>query len=367
MKTAVATICTATTIALVPGGALAFTQLWNHARVTVTAAPNPGPADGSNGWQLPSGSGQGPSQNRAAGDVTSGTPVAAQPGVVMIDTALPGGEGAGTGIVVNSNGTILTNYHVVADSTSIRVSASDGRTYRGQVVGFDESHDVAVVKVSGATDLQAARFDTTPQVGEAVTAVGQGGGKGILYRTSGRVTANNQQITASDDGSGWNSERLTGLLQTDAQIVPGYSGGPLFDADGEVIGMDTAASSSTPITGYAMTSSTALFYAHQITAGTKTATNHIGARAALGVAISTRAQQPGAAIVQVTPGSAASRAGIMAGDTIVALGGRQVSTGSALGDLIDRYYPGQRVSVGWIDASGVSHSATVTLDTAQSN
>ncbi len=404
MKTFIATISAATAVAIVPAGVVAYTHPWNDYRVSVAAAPvqpptsgnssdnsNGSSSDGSNGsssngssgqdgsqlpqygggWWGQNGNGSNGSGNGSSSATTSGTAISSRQGVVMIDTVLNGGEGAGTGIVLNSNGTILTNYHVVADSTSIRVTAADGKTYTGKVVGFDESHDIAVVKISGATNLTAAKFDTTPTVGEAVTAVGQGGGQGTLYKTSGSITASNQQITASDDSSGSNSEQLTGLLQTNAQIVPGYSGGPLFDADGEVVGMDTAASSSTPIVGYAITSSTALSYANQITSGTKTTTNHIGSRAALGVGISTQTssygQSSGAAVVQVTTGSAADKAGIVAGDTITSIGGKQVSDGSALGDLIDAYYPGQQVSVGWVDAQGASHTATVTLGTATTN
>lgn len=394
MKTAVAAISAATALTAVPAGVLAYAQPWKDYRVTVAQAPVASPSTGSNGssgssgsgssgqdgsqvpqygggWWGQNGSGNGSGSNGSSTSATtSGTAVSSssQPGVVMIDTVLPGGEGAGSGIVLSSSGTILTNYHVVAGSTSIRVTAADGKAYTGTVIGFDESHDIAVVKISGATNLTAATFDTTPDVGEAVTAVGQGGGQGTLYKTSGTVTASNQQITASDDGSGSNSETLTGLLKTDAQIVPGYSGGPLFDGDGEVIGMDTAASSSTPITGYAITSSTALSYANLITAGTKTATNHIGTRAALGVGISTQATgSSGASVVQVTSGSAADKAGITQGDTIISVAGRQVADGSTLGDLIDRYYPGQQVNVGWVDAAGASHTATVTLGTAQTN
>ncbi|GAB3581577.1 S1C family serine protease [Calidifontibacter terrae] len=392
MKTAVVAISAATALAVVPAGAVAYAQPWNNYHVTVAAAPaqptpstsngSSGSSSGSSGSSGQDGSqvpqygggwwgqngGQGSNGSSSAGATTSGTAVSSQQGVVMIDTVLNGGEGAGTGIVLNSNGTILTNYHVVADSTSIRVTAADGKTYTGKVVGFDEAHDIAVVKISGATNLTAAKFDTTPTVGESVTAVGQGGGLGSLYKTSGSVTASNQQITASDDSSGSNSETLTGLLQTNAQIVPGYSGGPLFDAQGEVIGMDTAASSSTPITGYAITSANALSYANLITSGTKTTSNHLGSRAALGVGISTQTQQStGAAVMQVTTGSAAQKAGITAGDTIISLGGKQVADGGSLGDLINRYYPGQQVSVGWVDANGASHTATVTLGTATTN
>src|SRR5579875_1231429 len=200
--------------------------------------------NGSTGNGSSSGNGSsggfGPWSQTASSQV-SGTPVSSWPGVVMIDTVLTNGEGAGTGIVLTSGGIVLTNYHVVAGSTSIRVKAANGQAYTAKVLGSDETHDIAVIQLQGASGLKTASLDTGKAlVGEKVTAVGQGGGLDTLYKTSGSITATGQQITASDEGSGSNAETLTGLLQTNAQIVPGYSGGPLVDSDGQVIGIDTA-------------------------------------------------------------------------------------------------------------------------------
>jgi S1-C subfamily serine protease len=294
----------------------------------------------------------------------------------MVDTVLANGEGAGTGIVLTSNGVVLTNYHVVEGSTSIRVKASNGSTYTAKVLGTDEKHDVAAIQLEGASGLKTASLDTGAAVlGEKVTAVGQGGGQGTLYKTGGSVTATNKKITASDDGSGASSETLKGLLETNAQIVPGYSGGPLVNSDGQVIGLDTAASSGTPATGYAIPISSALKIATQIESGSKSASVHIGARAALGVEISTQSssnygyagQASGASVVGTTQGSAAAAVGIAAGSTITAINGTQVASPTSLTNVLDTKYPGDKVSVSWTDAQGQSHTATVTLGSSPQN
>jgi len=334
---------------------------------------------GSSGDSGSGGYGFGPWSQTSSSQV-SGTPVSSWPGVVMVDTVLTNGEGAGTGIVLTSGGIVLTNYHVVEGSTSIRVKAGNGKSYTAKVIGSDETHDIAVIKLQGASGLKTASLDTSTAIlGEKVTAVGQGGGLGKLYRTKGSVTATNQQITASDEGSGANSETLKGLLQTNAQIVPGYSGGPLVDSDGEVIGIDTAASSGTPVTGYAIPISSAIKIANQIEAGTRSATVHIGARAALGVEISTQSstgygygygsggQTSGAAVVGTLSGGPAAGAGITAGSTITRIDGTTVIGAGTLTDVLETKYPGDKVSVTWVDAQGASHTATVTLGTSPEN
>ncbi len=386
---------------LIPVGAFAAGQsMADHVTVsgaapsvTIPSSPSPAPSspstgsssNGNNGYGSSSGGSNGGGSNgsgsssdgngtnpwkQATTSQTSGTPVSSWPGVVMVDTVLPAGEGAGSGIVLTSDGIVLTNYHVVDGSTAIRVQASNGSTYTAKVLGFDESHDVSLIKLEGASGLQPASLDTGSAVlGEKVTAVGQGGGKGTLYKTGGSVIGTDQQITASDGGSGASPERLTGLLETNAQIVPGYSGGALINADGQVIGMDTAASSSTPITGYAIPTSAAMKIATRIEDGAKSSTVHIGKRAALGVEISTQSRTNGygASVVGVTNGGAAAAAGITGDSTITAIDGKQVTTPTALTDVLDQKYPGDKASVTWTDAQGQSHTATVTLGTSPAN
>lgn len=326
------------------------------------------------------GNGFGPWSQAATNDRVSGTPVSSWPGVVMVDTILPNGEGAGTGTVLTSGGVVLTNYHVVEGSTSIRVKAANGSTYTAKVLGSDQTHDIAVIQLEGASGLQTASLDTgAALLGEKVTAVGQGGGLGTLYKTSGSVTATNQEITASGDGGSAASETLRGLLETNAQIVPGYSGGPLVDSGGQVIGMDTAASSGTPVIGYAIPISSAVKVANQIESGTRSSSVHIGPRAALGVEVSTQSSNDfgygsggspapsGASIVATTSKSAAAAAGITAGSTITGIDGKRVTGATTLTNVLETKYPGDKVSVTWTDAQGQSHTATVTLRPSPEN
>src|SRR6202011_639954 len=155
---------------------------------------------------------------------------------------------AGTGIVLTSNGEVLTNNHVIQGATSIKVTdVGNGQTYTATVVGYDASHDVAVLQLQNASGLTTASLgnSSSVQAGDNVVALGNAGGTGGTPSVAtGTVTALNQSITASDQASGV-SEQLTGLIQTNANIQPGDSGGPLVNSYGQVIGMDTAAS-----TGY---------------------------------------------------------------------------------------------------------------------
>ena len=171
------------------------------------------------------------------------------PGLVDVTSTL-GLEGAtamGTGIVLTSNGEILTNNHVVNGATSVSVrDIGNNKTYKATVVGYDESHDVAVLQLSGASGLTTATTGNSSavKVGDNVVGLGNAGGAGGTPSVApGTVTALNQSITASDEGSG-SSEQLSGLLETNANIQPGDSGGPLVNSYGQIIGMDTAASSS---------------------------------------------------------------------------------------------------------------------------
>ncbi|MBB4683089.1 S1C family serine protease [Amycolatopsis jiangsuensis] len=176
------------------------------------------------------------------------------PGIVDVNTELgyQGAAAAGTGIVLTGDGEVLTNNHVVEGATSIQVTdIGDGRTYTASVLGYDRSHDVAVLKLAGASGLATEKIGDSSKVasGDAVVGIGNAGGTGGEPAVApGRVRALNQSITASDESSG-SSEKLTGLIQVDANIQSGDSGGPLANADGEVIGVDTAASAGYQFNG----------------------------------------------------------------------------------------------------------------------
>jgi S1-C subfamily serine protease len=296
-----------------------------------------------------------------------------------------GASSAGTGIVLTSDGEVLTNNHVAEGATSIKATdVGNGRTYTAKVVGYDASHDVAVLQLQGASGLTTASIGSSSTVtaGDKVTGLGNAGGKGGTPSVaSGTVTALNQSITASDELSG-TSERLTGLIQTNANIQPGDSGGALVNSFGQVIGMNTAASSGyqfQAMTGqeqaYAIPINEALSIASQIEKGVSSGDVHIGATAFLGVGLSGSQSgfggfgngngngNSGAVVGQVVSGSPAAKAGLTEGDEITSIGGQQVSAAEDVAHALVKHHPGDSVSVTWLDQTGQSHTANVTLAT----
>ncbi|WEO76278.1 trypsin-like peptidase domain-containing protein [Cryobacterium sp. SO2] len=296
-------------------------------------------------------------------------------GVVVIDTVLDyeSAAAAGTGLILTSDGRILTNNHVVEGATSITVTVvSTGVEYTAEVVGTDATDDIAVLELVDASGLTVADLDTTGDVavGDAVTGVGNAGGTGDLTAAAGTVLSLEQSITAQDsDGS--DAEDLTGLIEVDADIESGESGGPLYDADGEVIGIDTAASSGTTnITGYAIPIEDALEIVDAIDAavatGVDTDTITVGYPAFLGIGLGaasgTTASSTDAALVAgVIADTPAESIGLAAGDTIIAVDGIAVATATALSAALAGYNPGDTVTIDWVDAAGAAHSASATL------
>ena len=285
-------------------------------------------------------------------------------------------------MVLTSTGEVLTNNHVVAGATSIRVrDIGNGRTYVARVVGYSDSNDVAVLQLAGASGLATVSIGNSATVvaGQNVVALGNAEGKGGSPAVAtGRVTGTGDAIIAEDQGDGV-QEHLTGMIRTDASIEPGDSGGPLVDSAGKVIGMDTAASSSSS-TGYGTTSaetttafsipiSRAISIAQQIESGVASSTVHIGPTAFLGVEVSPSQAGAGAfgqassgvVIAGIVPGTAAARAALSEGDTIISVGGHQISSDSDLQKVIEQYHPGDRVSVEWANQFGQTQTATVTL------
>ncbi|WP_410785471.1 S1C family serine protease [Kribbella sp. C-35] len=167
------------------------------------------------------------------------------PGLVDVNTVLgyENARAAGTGIVLTSDGEVLTNHHVIEGATSITVTdVGNGKTYSASVVGYDEEHDIAVLKLKDASGLQTAKTGNSDQVklGDQVVGVGNAGGDGgEPSYAAGKVTGLNQSITATDE-NGQDPENLENLIQTDANIQAGDSGGPLVNANGEVVGVDVA-------------------------------------------------------------------------------------------------------------------------------
>lgn len=184
------------------------------------------------------------SSSSEASDGGSSFLTSVERGVVDINVGLNGsGSAAGTGIVLTSTGEVLTNNHVIEDATTIKaVDVGNGRTYTATVVGADKADDLAVLQLQGAARLQKVRTGDSSKVAvrDYVTAVGNAGGAGgIPSAAVGFVTALNQSITAQDEVTGA-SEQLSGLIQIDAAVQAGDSGGPLISANGDVIAIDTA-------------------------------------------------------------------------------------------------------------------------------
>ena len=327
------------------------------------------PADGGSGNQGPSSGGSPFGSGPTGSDTSSPTALATedqQIGVVDIVTVLGyrNGEAAGTGMVLTSHGEILTNNHVIQGATKVTVTVvSTGRTYTASVVGTDPSDDVAVLQLDHASGLQVADFsDREASIGEAVTAVGNAGGSGgTPSAVSGTVTALDQSITATDE-TGSNPERLTGLIETDADVQAGDSGGPLYDtASGQIIGMDTAASTGGQVDGYAIPIASAQSIAGKITSGVDSATIHQGLPAFLGVSVSSAAGTNGAAIAGVVSGGPADSAGLAAGDVITAVGRTAIGSADDLTGVLAGHDPGDTVSVTWTDSAGTTRTAPITL------
>lgn len=329
-------------------------------------------SSGSSGSTSPSSSGGSSSGSASAASIASKV----DPGLVDVNTTLSYEqvEGAGTGMVLTSNGVVLTNNHVVEGETSISVTdIGNGKTYGATVVGYDRALDVAVLQLTNTSGLSTVTLSSSaPSTGEQVVAVGNAGGKGgTPSYAAGTITATNQSITASDAATGA-SEQLTGLVETDAGIVPGDSGGPLVNSSGQVLAMDTAAAQGFSFQtqgtqGYAIPIGNAASTAREILDGASSSTVHVGATAFLGVSVEsaqdsgTGTGSSGALIASVVQSGPAANAGLIAGDTITSLDGSSVSSPEALTIAMITQKPGNTVQVGYIDSSGQQETASVQL------
>jgi S1-C subfamily serine protease len=302
-------------------------------------------------------------------------------GVVDIDTKLQyqNAAAAGTGMILTADGQVLTNNHVVEGATSIKVTVvSTGKTYSAVVLGTDPTDDVALLKMQDASGLQTVDLGTSSglNVGDVVTSVGNAQGVGGTPTVaSGTITGLDQDITASDP-NGANAEQLNGLIETNANMQPGMSGGPLYDNDGKVVGMNTAGSSSGPRRrrggtpaasgdNYAIPVDHALAIVKQIQSGQETDTIHIGYDGFLGVEVSQdTSSTPGAVISQILDGTPAANTDLQAGDVITGIDDTKVTDAASLGTVMDAHKPGDSVKVTWVDTDGKQQTATVTLATA---
>ena len=334
-----------------------------------------------------------------------------KPGLVVINTALQydSEAAAGTGMVINADGLILTNNHVIEDSTKITATvASTGKTYPATVVGYDQTGDVALLQLQHASGLATVPIGDSASVtaGAAVVALGNAEGRGTITAKPGQVTALNQTITAGEEGGSTASETLRGMIQTNADIVPGDSGGPLASSAG-VIGMDTAGNEGNDqqaSTGFAIPINTALSVARQIAEGHASSTVTIGYPPFVGIFTGSgsdsspqaQAQQEqqqnggssggtgttprcytsnsgltvpqaiapvssGALIIGTICGSPAASAGMTGGAVITGVNGQAVGSPDDLRRILSRFHPGEAISVTWVSPSGQRDTSSLQL------
>ena len=351
-----------------------------------TAAPT-APADpgtGSGGGGSGSGSGAPRSWSEVAATINVG--------VVDIQSLLAGGVGAGTGMILTEDGEVLTNNHVVEDAEAIEVTlVTTGDTYEAEIVATDPTHDVALLKLQGASGLTPIPLGDSDevQVGDEIAAIGNAGGKGgDPTVATGNVVGLHRQITASDQMGG-DVQTLTDMIQVDANVVPGDSGGPLVSSDAKVVGINTAAAAgagtgrgryrTSANEGYAIPINRAVSIVEQLRSqagqggssgqGSNGSGNGSGSngsnrqgsgRAVLGVQVQA-AGGTGAAVVGVQSGSGAAKAGLRSGDVIVEVDGTSVEAPSDLTAALSGKQVGDTVSVTWETARGQTRSAEVTL------
>ena len=277
------------------------------------------------------------------------------PSVTQVNVSGGGSAGSGTGIIISSNGQILTNNHVVEsaadDGGSITVAFNDGSNAKAEILGRDAVTDLAVIKADGKSGLQPATLGTSAdlKVGQEVVAIGSPFGLESTV-TSGIISALNRPVASSDAGG--NDQTVFPAIQTDAAINPGNSGGPLVDLQGRVIGINSAIRSNGGISsdagsiglGFAIPIDLAKNVSQQLVKGEKVQHARIGVT--VGPAI---AQDDitaiGAEVKEVTKGSAGDDAGLEVGDIITAVNDTPIVSSNALVASIRGYQPGETITV----------------------
>lgn len=291
-----------------------------------------------------------------------------QRGVVMVEGDVTNNSSAfGTGMVIRQDGVVLTNYHVVRDTTQINVTVvSTGNTYTATVIGHDATADVAVLRLAQASGLSTiATATSAPAVGDLAISVGNGGGQGHLLASAGMVLELNSSVSIGAVPEETNPAHvIKDVLQLNTGAVPGYSGGPTFNSANQVIGMTTAGNDNTsdPVS-YAIPIGNALKVADQILRGDQSGTVRIGPRAYLGITPGTS----GPLTVQaVAPDSPADTAGLRVGDLITQLDDNRAEDWTTLVNTLEMKDPGDPLSITWT-RNGRTMQTTVTLATHTRN
>lgn len=288
--------------------------------------------------------------------------------VVAIDVSTGDGEAKGSGVVISDKGYIATNNHVISGAQQIQVTLASGAVYSAKVVGTDTTTDLAVIKLDNPpSDLKVAEFADSDNlaVGEAVMAIGNPLGYDDTA-TTGIVSALNRPVTVTDDD---NNAIVTNAVQIDAAINPGNSGGPTFNAAGQVIGINSSIASTASSSGTAGSIGIGFAIPSNLV---KRVTNEIidnGSvkHVALGITIKSSSVEAdgvtrGCAQVQaVTDGGPASKAGVKAGDSIVAFNGKAVNNNYSLLGYVRASAMGDKVKL-TVVRGGNTMDLEVTLD-----
>jgi putative serine protease PepD len=295
------------------------------------------------------------------------------PSVVQIEVATAGGSGGeGSGIVISSDGMILTNNHVAgaaAKGGKLTVAFSDGSTADAKLVGADPVSDLAVIKVDGKTNLTPIELGTSGnvQVGQQVVAIGSPLGLAGTV-TEGIISALNRPVSTS--GESGNQNTVIDALQTDAAINPGNSGGALVNMDGQLIGINTAIASIGGSGAGEQSGSIGLGFAIPVDQARRIADELVktgkATQAVIGIQVPSQDAANGATVVEVTSGSPAEKAGIPKGSVITKVDDRVITSGDALIAAIRSHAPGDNVSITYTDGNGSnSKTVDVTLGTAE--
>jgi S1-C subfamily serine protease len=360
----------------------------------------------------------------SGGSGAAGSMSSVERGLVIINTTLQysSEQAAGTGMVINADGLVLTNNHVIENATKITATvAATGKNYLAKVVGYDVTGDIALIQLQNPSGLHPVPIGDSSKVktGANVVALGNAEGRSEIVSAPGQITGLHETITASDQGGTVSSETLHGMIQTNADIVAGDSGGPLVNAAGRVIGIDTAGNTvSGPqqqsVSGYAIPINTALSVAHQIAIGQASSTIVIGYPPFIGIYVgkgtdsnpqdqASQQQQnngfggfgngngfqngsgnggtqgcytsdanlsvpstiapvnSGTLVIGTICNSPATAAGLTAGSVITGVNGQPISSPHSLSVIMAKLHPGDTVSVTWVTPSGQQKSGNLVL------
>jgi putative serine protease PepD len=271
---------------------------------------------------------------------------AARNSVVSIKTS----NGSGTGFVVDANGTIVTNAHVVGSESTVQVQFADDETVTGRVSGVDRSSDLAVVKVSTGRTLKPLALADSSAVKTGQLAVAIGSPFGLSQTTTAGIVSGTGRHIQAPDGF-----QIDSVIQTDAPINPGNSGGPLLDAQGRVIGVNSQIASQSGGSvgiGFAVPSNTVRDVIPRLERGETIKRAYLG--------VSTSGDSGKVTVAAVSAGGPAASAGLKVGDVITSVGGKKVATPDDVAAAIQDKRPGESVAVE-VQRDGSSQTLDVTL------